>query len=89
MGNVVTQHQFDLLRKTVETLLIGMADKLAAGDIAALPLKKDSTDPCRYCDYRAVCARDAEAAVQELPPKRMAQVLQEMEMAYEEVSGNE
>ena len=88
-GNVVTQHQFDLLRKTVETLLVGMADKLAAGDIAALPLKKDNTDPCRWCDYRAVCARDAESAVQELPPKRMKQVLEEMETAYEEVSDGE
>ncbi len=88
-GNVVTRHQFDLLRKTVESLLVGMADKLAEGDVTALPLKKDKNDPCRWCDYRAICARDAESAVQELPSRKMKQVLEDMASAYEEVSENE
>lgn len=79
-GNVVTLHQFDLLRKTIESLLVGMADTLAQGDIAALPLQKDKNiDPCRYCDYRAVCARDGEDPTRELASRKMAQVLEEME----------
>lgn len=86
-GNVVTLHQFDLLRKTVEALLIGMADTLAQGDIAALPLQKGNTLPCTYCDYRAVCARDGEDPVRELTAKSMKQVLADME--DEEVSGDE
>lgn len=86
-GNVVTRHQFDLLRKTVETLLVGMADTLANGDIAALPLQKGNTIPCTYCDYRAVCNRDAEDPVRQLTHKSMKQVLTEMEP--EEVSDGE
>ena len=86
-GNVVTRHQFDLLRKTVETLLVGMADTLANGDIAALPLQKGNTLPCTYCDYRAVCNRDGEDPVRELTAKSMKQVLSDMEA--EEVSDGE
>ena len=86
-GNVVTRHQFDLLRKTVETLLVGMADTLANGDIAALPLQKGNTLPCTYCDYRAVCNRDPEDPVRELTAKSMKQVLADMET--EEVSHGE
>ena len=86
-GNVVTRHQFDLLRKTVETLLIGMADTLASGDIAALPLQKRNTTPCTYCDYKAVCNRDAEDPVRELTHRSMKQVLADME--NEEVSDGE
>ena len=83
-GNVVTRHHFDLLRKTVETLLVGMANTLANGDIAALPLQKGNTTPCTYCDYRAVCNRDGEDPVRELAAKSMKQVLADMEA--EEVS---
>lgn len=86
-GNVVTLHQFDLLRKTVESLLVGMANTLAEGDIAALPLQKGNQSPCTYCDYRAVCARDGEDPVEELTPRTMKQVLEDME--NEEVSGDE
>ena len=89
-GDVVSQNQFDLLRKTVESLLIGMADKLAAGDIDALPLQKHkNADPCMYCDYKAVCARDGDAAARELNKRSMKQVLEDMETALEEVSGDE
>ena len=84
---MVTRHQFDLLRKTVETLLIGMADTLASGDIAALPLQKRNTTPCTYCDYKAVCNRDAEDPVRELTHRSMKQVLADME--NEEVSDGE
>lgn len=87
VGNVVTLHQFDLLRKTVEALLVGMANSLAEGDIAALPLQKGNTLPCTYCDYRAVCARDGENPVREMTAKSMKQVLADME--EEEVSGDE
>ena len=88
-GNVVTPHQFDLLRKTVESLLVGMADKLAVGEIDALPLQKKNEDPCQYCDYKPVCARDAEDAMRELTKRSMKQVLEDMETAMEEVSDHE
>ena len=88
-GTVVTPHQFDLLRKTVESLLVGMADKLALGEIDALPLQKKKEDPCQYCDYKPVCARDAEDAMRELTKRSMKQVLEDMETAMEEVSDHE
>ncbi len=89
-GNVATPHQFALLRKTVESLLVGMADKLAAGEITALPLQKDvRTDPCGYCDYKAVCARDSDALARELVSKNLADVMKDLETAYEEVSDGE
>jgi ATP-dependent helicase/nuclease subunit B len=86
-GNVVNRHQFELLRKTVEDLLVGMADTLAGGDIAALPLQKGNTTPCTYCDYKAVCSRDPESPVRELTAKGMKQVLADMEA--QEVSDDE
>ena len=86
-GNVVNRHQFALLRKTVEDLLVGMADTLAGGDIAALPLQKGNTTPCTYCDYKAVCSRDPESPVRELTAKGMKQVLADMEA--QEVSDDE
>lgn len=86
-GNVATCHQFDLLRKTVESVLVGMADKLAEGEIAALPLqKKKNVNPCAYCDYKAICARDADGAVRELASKDLKQVMEELETACEEVN---
>ena len=78
-GNVVTLDQFRLLRGVVEDLLMQMGERLLQGDIAALPLKKGESIPCRFCDYRAVCGRDPEDPVRELEKKNMTAVLEELE----------
>lgn len=78
-GNVVTLSQFRLLRGVVEDLLMQMGEKLLQGDIAALPLKKGESVPCRFCDYRAVCGRDPEDPVTELEKKSMSAVLEDLE----------
>jgi len=78
-GNVVTLDQFRLLRGVVEDLLMQMGEKLLQGDIAALPLKKGESVPCRFCDYRAVCGRDPEDPVTELEKKSMSAVLEDLE----------
>lgn len=89
-GNVATRHQFDLLRQTIEALLVGMAERLACGDIAASPLQKEpNVDPCCYCDYRAVCARDTDAPVRELASKNLKQVMEDLASANGEVSDGE
>ncbi len=67
-GSVVTARQFALLRGVIERLLTTMAESLLMGDIAALPLRNDKHDACQYCDYRAVCARDADAPARPLEP---------------------
>ena len=79
IGNVVTVDQFRILRRVVEDLMMQMGERLLAGDIAALPLKKGESVPCRYCDYRAVCGRDPEDPVTELVKKSMDAVLAELE----------
>ncbi|MBQ4333400.1 MAG: PD-(D/E)XK nuclease family protein [Clostridia bacterium] len=85
-GNVVTLRQFQLLRRTVEGLLVGMADTLLAGDIRALPLQKGDRSPCTWCDYRAVCGRDAEDPVNEFKAKGRRAYLEELDARDEEVS---
>ena len=85
-GSVVTLRQFQLLRRSVERLLVGMADTLLAGDIEALPLQTGDRSPCTRCDYRAVCARDAEAPVTEFKAKGRRTYLEELEAQDEEVS---
>ena len=76
---MVTLSQFRLLRGVVEDLLMQMGEKLLQGDIAALPLKKGESVPCRFCDYRAVCGRDPEDPVTELEKKSMSAVLEDLE----------
>ena len=76
---MVTLDQFRILRRVVEDLMMQMGERLLAGDIAALPLKKGESVPCRYCDYRAVCGRDPEDPVTELVKKSMDAVLEELE----------
>lgn len=83
-GNVVTGEQFRLLRQVVEQLLVQMGEQLLAGEIAALPLEKENSLPCRYCAYRAVCGRDPEDPVRAIEKKKTAEVLEELEA--EEVS---
>ncbi len=58
-GSIVTAAQFDQLRRMTERLLVSMAETLVAGDIDARPFyKENSHDACKYCDFRAVCARE-------------------------------
>lgn len=83
-GNVVTDKQFALLRGLVEDLLTQMARRLLAGDIEALPLKNGEKSQCAYCEYQAICGRDADAPVNRLEHKRMAQVLEELEVTADE-----
>ncbi len=81
-GSVMTERQFALLRGVIEQLLTNMATTLLAGDIAALPLRSAKHDACQYCDYRAVCARDADAparAMEPLSDKALLAALEENE----------
>ena len=74
-GSAVTLSQFTLLRGVVERLLTAMADRLMAGDIAALPLQRGDKTPCTYCDYGAVCGREEDSPARELTKRGMKAVL--------------
>ncbi len=86
-GEVITAHQFTMLRRVIERLLIQMGNALLAGDIAALPLYNSKHDACKYCDYKAVCGRDQEDPVRELTVRSTAQVAEALEQ--EEVADSE
>ena len=53
------------LQQELNRVLASMAQQLRAGEIPALPLQ-DSEDParsiCAWCDYRAICGREANGA---------------------------
>ena len=80
-GSAVTPAQFALLRRVVERLLTAMADDLLAGDIRALPLQRGVRLPCDYCDYRAVCGREADDPARLLEKQSMKTVLEQLETA--------
>ncbi len=85
-GSVVTLQQFTLLRGVVEQLLTHMAESLLAGDIDAMPLQRGDHTPCSYCDYRAVCGRDADAPIRLLEKKNQKLILEQLEALEGEVS---
>ena len=78
-GSVITETQFIRLRGIIEELLVNMARTLLAGDIAALPLQNDTHDACKYCDYRAVCARDGDDPVRPFDPPTEKEMLQSLD----------
>lgn len=85
-GSAVTLRQFTLLRGVVEGLLTGMARRLLAGEIEALPLLRGEKSPCTYCDYKAVCGRDEDSPTRELAKRGMKAVLEDLDM--EEVTAD-
>ncbi len=64
-SSVATLAQFGALGRRAEKLLREMAQTLRAGDVDARPFVTTKNDPCRYCDYRAVCGHEAEDRVRE------------------------
>ncbi len=64
-SSVATLAQFGALGRRAEKLLSDMAKTLRQGDIDALPFVTASNDPCRYCDYRAVCGHEQDDRVRE------------------------
>lgn len=86
VGNVATSAQFELLRRMVERLLVGMGEKLLDGQIEAVPIKRDQQEHCAYCAYRAICGREPEDRVRELKKKAFAAAMKDLE---EEVTADE
>ncbi len=64
-SSVATLAQFGELGHRAEKLLSDMAQTLRDGDVDARPFVTAKNDPCRYCDYRAVCGHETEDRVRE------------------------
>jgi len=80
-GDVVTARQFDVLRRTVERLLVEMGETLLDGVIDAVPTdEKDAWVPsCTYCEYKAVCGRESGDRINELKRADFAVAMEQLE----------
>ncbi len=61
-GNYYSLQQFHTLARLIDRKIISMGEALHNGDIPAMPLgESDKNDGkmCKYCSYRAVCARES------------------------------
>lgn len=55
--NAVSPEQFELLYGHIRRRLTEMAEALHGGSIEASPLMKNKNEgPCRFCDYKSICA---------------------------------
>lgn len=89
LSSVASAEQFGRLLRRVENTLVGLADRLAAGDIEAEPLRTGpGRSVCDYCDYRAAChfdegnRRDAFRTLASLRDSEVHAILEEEEHAH-------
>ena len=60
-ANLVTMEQLGKLKKRVEKDFARLAESMKAGRIPASHLTKSGrSDPCSYCEYKAICKRSDE-----------------------------
>ena len=57
-SSVVTDEQFDILRKYVNDKMAELCEEMLSGEIKIVPCKNNNTPYCDYCDYSAVCQFD-------------------------------
>ncbi|MBQ2898621.1 MAG: PD-(D/E)XK nuclease family protein [Oscillospiraceae bacterium] len=60
-GSVASLAEFGVIKKHIDSLLIGIADELSKGKIAAMPYRKNSMAPCDFCKYKGICRRSGNA----------------------------
>jgi ATP-dependent helicase/nuclease subunit B len=57
-SKVATEEEFKLLTDFVEKKVTDLGNRIASGDIAALPYCKKSRTGCDYCEYHSICGFD-------------------------------
>ena len=81
-SKLITEEQFENLRKYSYALLKETAEKLADGRIEAVPLMTDKKNlPCEYCDYYSVCG--------EYPPEKVRVYADNSEETIEKIMNGE
>ena len=57
LSKLYTLSGWDAISETIENSVKAITEKMASGDIDALPLKKHSgkSDACSYCNFKAIC----------------------------------
>ena len=64
-GSLATIAEFGMIKKHIDSLLMGIANELSEGKISATPFRKGSDTPCDFCRYKAVCRRSENAPFDE------------------------
>lgn len=57
-SSVVTESQFELLRKYVNDKMIEICEEMLSGDVKIEPCKSSKVTYCDYCDYSSICQFD-------------------------------
>lgn len=57
-SSVVTEEQFDILRKYVNDKMAELCEEMLSGEIKIVPCKNNNTPYCDYCDYSSICQFD-------------------------------
>lgn len=57
-SSVITEEQFDILRKYVNDKMIELCEDMLSGDVKIEPCKSPKVTYCDYCDYSAICQFD-------------------------------
>ena len=70
--DVITAEALGKLRREVDGVLANMAQNLLNGNIAALPTEGS----CDYCEFQAICGREATGAQKELPKMNFSKALE-------------
>ena len=83
--SVATREQFEAISEYIDILLRDMHDELSHGNIAAVPVKGEGTDACKFCDYYRMCSRDRFSAPERTKtPRKNREAMEEMERLIEE-----
>lgn len=57
-SSVVTNEQWDVLRRYVRNTISRIGSSIQAGKVSIEPYRMGTKTPCQYCDYKAVCQFD-------------------------------
>ena len=57
-GNLLTEDEFETLRKEVGKKVTELCKSLAEGEIQLHPMKTKNTSACAYCSYKGICRFD-------------------------------
>lgn len=57
-SSVVTETQFDILRKYVNDKISNLCEEMLSGEIKIEPCKNENNAYCNYCDYSSICQFD-------------------------------
>lgn len=80
-GKLLSAEEFGLLHRTIDRVLTQTGADIQRGAIAASPLQSGGRSPCDYCDYAAVCLREAGGEPRTVPKLAHKEAVQKL---YEE-----